>query len=482
MQLKDYIPKIKAEYSKIFFSGITFESSKIKRNNIFFAIKGNNFDGNDFISIAIKRGCKIIVTEKKIKKKFKGILFIYSENIRKLLAEVSFKIYKNRPKNLIAVTGTNGKSSVSDFYYQILKLNNKKVASIGTLGVKSNDINLNLSNTTIDPITLGKILDKLKKRGVQYVIMEASSHGLKQNRLDGLLFNLGIFTNFSQDHLDYHKNLRNYLKAKLYLFENLIKRSGHIITDDKLPEFNKIKKISLKKNLKLHKVNSNNSFKILSHSYQGEMQVIKIKYKRSIRIIKLNLIGKIQLKNILMAITAAQKSNLSLDRIFKVLPQITPVEGRFEKIGRIKNNSKVILDYAHTPEALKTCLLNLREQFKNKKISLLFGCGGNRDQNKRSKMGKIASNYSDEIYLTDDNPRYENPKKIRADIKKGINNKKIIEISDRSKAIFKAIENLNSGEILLIAGKGHEKTQDFGSKKIYFSDKQVILDSIKKKI
>ncbi len=243
MQLKDYIPKIKAEYSKFFFSGITFESSKIKRNNIFFAIKGNNFDGNDFISVAIKRGCKIIVTEKKIKKKFKGILFIYSENIRKLLAEVSFKIYKNRPKNLIAVTGTNGKSSVSDFYYQILKLNNKKVASIGTLGVKSNGINLNLSNTTIDPISLGKILDKLKKRGVQYVIMEASSHGLKQNRLDGLLFNLGIFTNFSQDHLDYHKNLRNYLKAKLYLFENLIKKSGHIITDDKLPEFNKIKKI-----------------------------------------------------------------------------------------------------------------------------------------------------------------------------------------------------------------------------------------------
>ncbi len=481
MQLKDYIPNIKAEYSKIFFSGITFESSKIKRNNIFFAVKGNNFDGNDFISIAIKRGCKIIVTEKKIKKKFKGILFIYSENIRKLLAEVSFKIYKNRPKNLIAVTGTNGKSSVSDFYYQILKLNNKKVASIGTLGVKSNSINLNLSNTTIDPISLGKILDKLKKRGVQYVIMEASSHGLKQNRLDGLLFNLGIFTNFSQDHLDYHKNLRNYLKAKLYLFENLIKRSGHIITDDKLPEFNRIKKISLKKNLKLHKVNSNNSFKILSHSYQGEMQVIKIKYKRSIRIIKLNLIGKIQLKNILMAITAAQKSNLSLDRIFKVLPQITPVEGRSEKIGKIKNNSKVILDYAHTPEALKICLLNLREQFKNKKISLLFGCGGNRDKNKRSKMGKIASNYSDKIYLTDDNPRYEDPKKIRRDIKKGIDGKKIIEISDRSKAIYKAIENLNSGEILLIAGKGHEKTQDLGDKKIYFSDKQVILDSIKKK-
>ena len=481
MQLKDYFPEIKKEYSKFFFSGIAFESSKIKKNYIFFAIKGNNFDGNDFIPIAIKRGCRIIITEKKNKNKLKGILFIYTKNIRKLLAEVSFRIYKNRPKNLIAVTGTNGKSSVSDFYYQILKLNNKKVGSIGTLGVKSEGIKFDLSNTTMDPINLGKILDKLKKRGVHNVIMEASSHGLKQNRLDGLLFNLGIFTNFSQDHLDYHKSLSNYLRAKLYLFENLIKKSGHIITDHELPEFNDIKKISLKKNLKLHEINNDNSFKILSHTYQGETQVIKVEYKKSIKVIKLNLIGKIQLKNILMAIIAAKKSNLSLERIFKVLPKIIPVEGRCEKIGRIKNNSKVILDYAHTPEALKTCLLNLREQFKNKKISLLFGCGGNRDQNKRSKMGKIASNYADKIYLTDDNPRYEDPKKIRGDIKKGINNKKIIEISDRSKAISKAIKNLNSGEILLIAGKGHEKTQDLGDKKIYFSDKQIILDSIKKK-
>ncbi len=481
MQLKDYFPDIKKEYSNFFFSGISFESSKIKKNYIFFAIKGSNFDGNDFIPIAIKKGCRIIITEKKIEKKLKGILFICTKNIRKLLAEVSFKIYKNQPRNLIAVTGTNGKSSVSDFYYQILKLNNKKVASIGTLGLKSNSINIDLSNTTIDPIKLGKILSKLKKRGVQNVIMEASSHGLEQNRLDGLLFNLGIFTNFSQDHLDYHKNLNNYFKAKLYLFENLIKKFGHIITDDKLPEFNKIKKISLKKNFKLHKINNNNLFKILSHSYQGEMQVIKIEYKRSIKIIKLNLIGKIQLKNLLMAIIAAKKSNLSLNRIFKVLPQLIPVEGRFENIGRIRNNSKVILDYAHTPEALQTSLLNLREQFKNKKISLLFGCGGNRDQNKRSKMGKIASNYSDKIYLTDDNPRYEDPKKIRGDIKKGIHNKKIIEISNRSEAIFKAIKNLNSGEILLVAGKGHEKIQDLGDKKIYFSDKKIILDSIKKK-
>ncbi len=480
MFLKDYIPSAKKNL-KAFFSGIAFHTSKVRRDNIFFAIKGSNFDGNKFIPNAIKKGCRIIVTDKKIKKKYNGVLIIYTNNVRKLLAEVSFKIYKNRPKNLIAVTGTNGKSSVSDFFYQILKLNNKKVASIGTLGVKSDGINFDLSNTTIDPIQLGRILNKLKEKGVDNVIMEASSHGLEQNRLDGLLFNLGIFTNFSQDHLDYHKNLDAYLKAKLYLFKNLIKKKGHIITDEKIPEFIKIKRISVNQSLKLHKINSEGSFKILSHYYQDETQIVKIQLKNSIKTIKLNLIGKIQLNNILMAIIAAKKSNLSLDRIFKIIPKIKSIEGRFEKIGKIKNNSKVILDYAHTPEALKTCILNLKEQFKNKKISLLFGCGGNRDQGKRSKMGKIASDYSDKIYLTDDNPRYENPKKIRKDIKRGIKNRNILEIPDRSKAISVAIKNLNSGEILLIAGKGHEKTQDFGNRKIYFSDKQAILNSIKKK-
>ena len=224
MLLQNYIPNIDKKFKNFFFSGISFDSSKVKKNDIFFAIKGNKFDGNSFISTAIKKGSRIIISEKKIKKFQDGILFIHSKNIRKLLAEVSFKIYPKVPKNLIAVTGTNGKSSIANFYYQILNLNNKKVASIGTLGVKSNSINLKLSNTTINPLQLGKILKKLKDNRIENVIMEASSHGLQQNRLDGLKFSSGIFTNLSQDHLDYHKNLKNYLKAKLYLFENLLKK------------------------------------------------------------------------------------------------------------------------------------------------------------------------------------------------------------------------------------------------------------------
>ena len=482
MLLGNYFTNIDNSKKKIFFSGISFNSKDIKKDNIFFAIKGNNFDGNKFISIAIKKGSKIIISEKRITNPQKDILFIHTKNIRKLLAEIAFKIYNNKPNNLIAVTGTNGKSSVSDFYFQLLKLNKIKVASIGTLGVKSKNIRRNLQNTTIDPIRMGQILSKLKSQKINNVIMEASSHGLTQHRLDGLKFSSGIFTNLSQDHLDYHKNFKEYFKAKLYLFENLIGKKGNVITDETLPEFKRIKKIAISRKLKLQVLNnSKNQFQILSHSYRGEKQILKIRYYNLTREINLNLIGKIQLKNILMAIIAAKNSNISLIKILNVLSQLKPIDGRLEKIGKIKNRSKVILDYAHTPDALRICLSNLKEQFPNKKIILLFGCGGNRDQNKRFKMGKIACDYSNEIYLTDDNPRFEDPRKIRDDIKKGIQDTSIKEIPDRKKAISEAIKNLNTGDILLVAGKGHEKTQDFGKKKIYFSDKKIILDCIKLK-
>src|SRR5210317_908206 len=480
MLLGDYFQNIPAIYKKFFFSGIFFYSAQIKKNNIFFAIKGNKVDGNDFVSSAISNGAKIVVTEKKINGLKNGVLFIHSNNIRKLLAEISFKIHNKIPNNIIAVTGTNGKSSIADFYYQILNLNNKKVASIGTLGIKSKKYKKDLSNTTIDPIQLSKILNKLKKQNINNVIMEASSHGLSQNRLDGLLFNTGIFTNLSQDHLDYHKNTKNYLKAKLYLFKKLIKKKGNIITDEQIPEFKKIKDIATNKNLNLFLLlDKKNDFQFLSHQYEDESQLLRIKYKNSIHKIKLNLIGKVQFKNVLMAVIASIKSGVNIEDVLNTIPKIKSVEGRFERVGRIKNNSKVILDYAHTPDALKTCLENIKEQFPGNKIALVFGCGGNRDQNKRAKMGKIADLFSDKIYLTDDNPRLEQPSKIRKDIKRGIKKQKVLEYSNRAKAIIEAIKNLNTGEILLVAGKGHEKIQEIGVKKIFFSDKKIILDAIK---
>jgi len=480
MFLGDYFQNINDSYKKFFFSGISFDSNQIKKNYIFFAIRGNKIDGNSFVSSAIHNGSKIIITEKKINGLKNDILFIQSKNIRKLLAEISFKIYNKIPNNIIAVTGTNGKSSIADFYYQILDLNNKKVASIGTLGVKSKNFKKNISNTTIDPIQLSKILNNLKKQNINNVIMEASSHGLSQNRLDGLSFNTGIFTNLSQDHLDYHKNIKEYLKAKLYLFKNLIKKNGNIVTDEKIPEFKDIKKIASNKNLKLFSLSDKkNKFQLLSHKFEDEAQLLKIKYNNLTQKIQINLIGKIQIKNILMAIIASIKSNVDIKEILRVIPKIKSVEGRFERIGKIKNKSKVILDYAHTPDALKTCLKNLKEQFPGHKISLVFGCGGNRDQNKRAKMGKIADIFSDKIYLTDDNPRLEQPSKIRKDIKKGIKKQKVLEFPNRAKAISEAINQLNTGEILLVAGKGHETVQELGLKKIFFSDKKIILSAIK---
>jgi MurE/MurF fusion protein len=481
MDLGNFIKNLDKK-KNFFFSGIAFNSSQVKKGDIFFAIKGDKFDGNNYIKEAIKKGAKIIISEKKIKYRHKDIIFLKKKNPRKLLAEISFKLINNNIKNLIAVTGTNGKSSVANFYYQILNLNKKKAASIGTIGVQFNNNKKEIENTTLNPIKLSKIINNLGHKKIDHIILEASSHGLRQNRLDGLFFDIGIFTNLSHDHLDYHKNFKNYQNSKLYLFKYLIKKNGCIITDPTTKQFQEIKKIAKQKNLKLSTVLAKNSdLELIAHSYKNEYQILKIKYKSKIFETRLNLIGKIQLKNVLMAILAAIKSNININDIIKITHRLQPVEGRLEKIGFLKNNSKVLLDYAHTPDALKTVLVNIKEQFPQSKINLLFGCGGDRDKSKRFKMGKIASKYSHKIYLTDDNPRNENPQQIRNEIKKGIKNTNIQEISERKKAIFHCINNLSSGDVAIIAGKGHEKTQDYKGKKFFFSDRKEILNSILKK-
>jgi len=480
MIIENFIKGIELKYKNQYFSGICSDSSKCKKDNIFFAIKGTKIDGNKFINHAIQRGAKIIISNKKFKGIKKNVLFIESANVRKTLSEFAYTIYKDKPKNIIAVTGTNGKSSVADFYFQILKLNKKKVASIGTLGVKTQNYIQKVSNTTIDPITLSIILNKLKKERINDVILEASSHGLKQNRLDGLKFRTGIFTNLSHDHLDYHKTLDEYRKSKLYLFEKLLIKNANIITDIEIPEYKKIKKIALRRKFNIETISSKRgNLEIILHEYHNEKQTVKIKYNKKIYKFETKLIGKIQIKNILMAVMAASKSSLSFKKIINTINNLKSVNGRLEQIGFIKNNSKVILDYAHTPDALKTSLNSLKEQFENRKISIVFGCGGDRDKAKRPMMGKIVNQYCDRIYLTDDNPRYENPKTIRASIRKNINKSKIYEISNRANAIRKAISDMKTGDILLVAGKGHEKIQEYKKIKKLFSDREQILKNIK---
>ena len=480
MLIGNFFTKVNVRYKRHYFSGLSFNSLTCKRNNIFFAIKGNKIDGNKFIEEALKKGAKIIISNQKFEGIKKKTLYLKSKNVRKSLSETAYKIYKNKPKNLIAVTGTNGKSSIADFYFQILILNKKKVASIGTLGVQTDSYKKKISNTTLNAIELGYRLEKLKKEKINNVILEASSHGLRQHRLDGLEFKIGIFTNLSHDHLDYHKTLKKYFKSKLYLFEKLLTKNSTIITDIEIPEYKKIKSIALRKKLNIKTISNNKGdLNIISHKYFQGKQLIEVEYKNKIYQFQTSLIGKIQIKNILMAMLAAEKSGLNFKEIVNVIKKIKPVNGRLEKIGDLKNNSKVILDYAHTPDALKTSIQNLKEQFQGKKISIVFGCGGSRDQSKRAMMGKIANYYCDKIYLTDDNPREENPKKIRLAIKNNIHRSKICEIPDRAKAIKKAISELKIGDILIVAGKGHENIQDYGASKKLFSDKKEILKNIK---
>src|SRR5210317_97885 len=467
MYLGNFIKNIGKKYSKLEFSGIAFDSRKVKKNYIFFAINGNKLNGYDYIADAINNGAKIIISEKSIKLNKKNITSIISKNPRKLLSELTYKFLIKKPKKLVAVTGTNGKSSVSDFYYQILSLNKKKSASIGTIGVQFENKKKGISNTTLDPIKLKKIINYLLKKNINNIILEASSHGLKQNRLDGLNFDIGIFTNLSHDHMDYHKNIRDYQNSKLYLFKQLIKKNGVIITDDAIPQHRLLKKLAEKKKIKLLTVLSQNSdLKLISQKYENEKQFLSLRIKNK--------------KNILMAMLAAERSGIDLVTMVKLMPKLKPVEGRFENIGNLKDNSKVILDYAHTPDALKTVLTNIKEQFPYSKIRLVFGCGGERDKAKRTKMGLIASKFADFVYLTDDNPRRENPKTIRNQIVKGIKQKKkLIEIASRKIAIARCINDLQSGEIAIVAGKGHEKTQEYKDKKFYFSDREEILNCIK---
>ena len=281
MLIGQFLKNSKTEYKNHYFSGLSFNSSKCKKNHIFFAIKGNIIDGNQFIDNAIKNGASIIFSNSEFEGIKNNVLFLKNKNTRKLLSEFAYKINKKKPNNLIAVTGTNGKSSIADFYFQILKLNKKKVAAIGTLGIKTNNSITKALNTTMDPIELSKVLKDLKCKKINNVILEASSHGLKQNRLDGLSFKTGIFTNLSHDHLDYHKTLRDYFKAKLYLFEKLLMKKANIITDSSIPQYKKINKLALKNKFNLSTIANNRSnLNLISHEYYNDNQIVKIQFKK----------------------------------------------------------------------------------------------------------------------------------------------------------------------------------------------------------
>ena len=444
----------------------SINSKKVNKNDIFFAIEGSKQSGSLYSSEALSKGAYKVVTSKKIRNKN----YLIVKNVKKFLAEACSVKYKEKPKNIIAVTGTNGKSSVANFYFQILKNLKINSAAIGTLGIFYKNKVKRTNLTTPDIITIHKELNFLKKNKIDNVCLEASSHGLHQNRLDGINFTAGIFTNFTQDHLDYHKNLKNYLQAKLYLFSSLLKKNSFAILDTDIPEFSIISKICKKRKIKILSFGSKgNAIKLISHYYFGKKQIIKINFLNKIYNIKLDLIGDFQIKNLFAAILASYLSVKNPDQIINVLSKIRSATGRMQYVGN-KKKSAVVVDYAHTPDALKKSLQTLAKQF-NKKVDVVFGCGGDRDKGKRYKMGKIANQFASKIYLTNDNPRSENPTSIAKQIKTGCLRAKII--LDRKIAIKTAINNLNTESNLLIAGKGHENYQIINNQKKYFSDQKV---------
>ncbi len=452
MLLKKLINNLTSSSKSIDVRDLALDSRKVKKGSLFFALKGKKLDGEKFIKDAEKKGASAIICSSKIKSKNYNIPIIRVKNIRETLAKSCEKFYKKKPKNIIAVTGTNGKSSVADFFYQILLLNKIPVASIGTLGIKKNRRIKEINLTSPDIISLHKELSQIKKDKIDNVIIEASSHGLHQGRLDGLDFKVGIFTNFSQDHLDYHKSMKKYLDSKMILFSKLIKKNRYMITDNSIKEFSKLKKIAIKKKLKLFTIKNDSIIKNRNFS---------------------QLIGSFQKKNLFMSILAAKLCGLKMKKIIPKLKDIKSVNGRLQLVRTFSNKTKIFIDYAHTPDALLTALKSLKETYNNN-VTLVFGCGGERDVKKRVLMAKIAKNFCNKIYVTDDNPRKENPKKIRKSIIKNLKKTNYIEIGDRAKAIQTAVKNSESLELILVAGKGHEAYQDYGNKIIKISDKNII--------
>ena len=444
----------------------SINSKKVNKNDIFFAIEGSKQSGSLYSSEALSKGAYKVITSKNIRNKN----YLIVKNVKKFLVEACSVKYKEKPKNIIAVTGTNGKSSVANFYFQILKNLKINSAAIGTLGIFYKNKVKRTNLTTPDIITIHKELNFFKKKKIDNVCLEASSHGLHQNRLDGINFAAGIFTNFTQDHLDYHKNLKKYLQAKLSLFSSLLNKNSFAVLDTDIPEFSIINKICKKRKIKILSFGSRgNTIKLISHYYFGNKQIIKINFLNKIYNIKLDLIGDFQIKNVLAAILASYLSVKNPDQIINTLSKIKSATGRMQYVGN-KKKSAVVVDYAHTPDALKKSLQTLAKQF-NKKVDVVFGCGGDRDKGKRYKMGEIADQFASKIYLTNDNPRSENPISIIKQIKKGCSRSKII--LDRKMAIKSAINNLNTDSILLIAGKGHENYQIINNQKKYFSDQKV---------
>jgi len=474
-------------------TGITTDSSKVKPGFIFVAVKGEKVDGADFILQAQQNGAAAVVRHKALGFRLEEDTLsqapspkpqaILVDNPRLALAKIAAEFYGAQPKNMVAVTGTDGKTSTADFFRQLMFLAGEKSASVGTIGVISGE-GENLypgTLTTPDPVSLASMLSQMKISGIENVAMEASSHGLAQYRLDGVRLKAAAFTNIARDHLDYHKTEEAYFTAKSRLFSELLPEGGTAVLnadDKKFPELKKIcsgrghKIISFGKNGEQFSINS-----IMPNQHGQDVMLTLFGRKYEI---KVPLFGEFQVMNILAALGLACGIGADIEQLVANITKLKGVSGRLEQAVALKNGAVVFIDYAHTPLALANILNTLRPHTKNK-LHVVFGCGGDRDHGKRPLMGKIAAELADNSLITDDNPRSENPASIRAAVMEGCAGKKSCkEVADRAQAIYLAIGQLQEGDVLVIAGKGHEKMQIIGDKSLPFDDAEVARDAARK--
>ena len=457
-------------------------SRNVKKGSVFFAIKGTSTDGHRFVPDAIKKGATTVVVQDKeiaqsLKKEYPQINIILVENTRIAQAKAARKFYDYPDKKLkiIGITGTNGKTTTSHVIAQFLEAYGKKTGIIGTTGYKIGNKVISEGRTTPDAIQWFGLLDKFRKEGAEFVVAEVSSHALDQYRVYGTEFDAAVFTNLSHDHLDYHKTLEEYFLAKKRLFEQLsIEKPAVINADDKYGK-RLIKKF---KNAVFYGKSPQADLRILDYKLCDSQTCIDFEYKEKRFKLRTSLLGDFNVYNMAAALLTLIKIGVPLEFLIEKSPIIKPVKGRFEVIER--GGIKAIIDYAHTPDALENVLKSINK-IKEKRVITVFGAGGDRDKEKRPLMGQVAQKLSDIVIITSDNPRSEDPMDIIKDIKSGLLSEENVFVEvDREKAIKKAIDMAEKGDIVLIAGKGHETYQIIGDKVLHFDDKEVAEKYLKK--
>ncbi|MGH6994502.1 MAG: UDP-N-acetylmuramoyl-L-alanyl-D-glutamate--2,6-diaminopimelate ligase [Stellaceae bacterium] len=454
--------------------GLAADSRKVKPGDLFVAVPGTKSDGLDYVPQALAAGAVAVMAERAPEVPADVAVIVVS-NVRRALALTAGAFYPRQPQTIAAVTGTSGKTSVAAFTRQIWTALGFQAASIGTIGLVSPTTEHYGSLTTPDPVELHRMLDRLAGEGVDHLALEASSHGLDQHRLDGVRVAAGAFTNLSRDHLDYHASLQAYLAAKLRLFTDLIAPGGSAVIGVDDCYAGQVVDAAQKRGLKIMTVGEHgDDIKLLGGKIDGFAQVVDIAHGGRRYQIKLPLVGAFQVQNAALAAGLAIATGGEAARVFAALEHLQGAKGRLEMVG-VKNDAPIFIDYAHKPDAMKHALTALRP-YAMGKLTVVFGAGGDRDAGKRPLMGRIAAENADRVIVTDDNPRSENAGTIRAAILAAAPG--ATEIGDRTEAIRAGIAALNKGDVLLIAGKGHETGQIVGERTLKFSDHDAVAEAL----